>query len=210
MNNKLKFSNEYYNLVNLYKIAHKNGIKKNNFFLPNNITFDGKSLSPWIQYLKKIIENTNSKSILDYGCGKAKFYNNQIQLGDKKYKGVLDYWGITEVKLFDPGIEEYDKYPIKNYDGVICTDVLEHIALKDLDAVVKDIFSFSNKFVFFVISTILDKKTLNDGRNVHQTVKNEDWWKRFFSKFESYFVNIDCTVMLTNLGEKSDAVKRII
>ena len=32
----------------------------------------------------------------------------------------------------------------------------------------------------------------------------------FFTKFESYFVNIDCTVMLTNLGEKSDKVKRII
>jgi hypothetical protein len=76
--------------------------------------------------------------------------------------------------------------------------------------VVKDIFSFSNKFVFFVISTVLDQKILNDGRNVHQTVKSEDWWNFFFTKFESYFVNIDCTVMLTNLGEKSDKVKRII
>lgn len=209
-NNKSKFSDEYYSLVNLYKIAHKNGIKKNNFFLPNNITFDGKSLAPWIQYLKKIIKNTNSKSILDYGCGKAKYYHNQIQLGDKKFKGVSDYWNITEVKLFDPGIKEYHKYPIKNYDGVICTDVLEHIGIEDLDNVVKDIFSFSNKFVFFVISTILDQKTLNDGRNVHQTVKNEDWWRKFFLKFESYYANIDCTVMLTNLGEKSDIVKRII
>ena len=53
MNNKTKFSSDYYNLVNQYKIAHKNGIKKNNFYLSNNITFDGKSLAPWIQYLKK-------------------------------------------------------------------------------------------------------------------------------------------------------------
>ena len=210
MNNKSKFSSDYYNLVNQYKIAHKNGIKKNNFYLSKNITFDGKSLAPWIQYLKKIINSTNSKSILDYGCGKAKYYNNQIQLEDKKYRGVVDYWGIKEVKLFDPGIEEYEMYPIKNYDGVICTDVLEHIGIEDLDSVVNDIFSFSNKFVFFVISTVLDKKILNDGRNVHQTVKSEEWWKYFFTKFKSSFVNIDCTVILTNLGEKSDKVKRII
>ena len=183
MNNKSKFSSKYYNLVNLYKIAHKNGIKKNDFFLSNNITFDGKSLAPWIQYLKKIINNSNSESVLDYGCGKAKYYKNQIQVEGKNYRGVEDYWGVKEVKLFDPGVEEYHEYPLKKYDGVICTDVLEHIGIADLDTVVKDIFSLSNKFVFFVISTILDQKTLDDGRNVHQTVKSEDWWRNFFFKF---------------------------
>jgi hypothetical protein len=210
MNNKSKFSNDYYSLINLYKVAHKNGIKKDDFFLPNTITFDGKSLAPWIQHLKKIINNSNSKSILDYGCGKAKYYNNQIHLEGKNYKGAGDYWGVKEVKLFDPGVEEYHKYPLKNYDGVICTDVLEHVGIKDLNAVVRDIFNFSNKFVFFVISTILDKKTLEDGRNVHQTVKNEDWWRQFFLKFESESKNIECIVMLTNLGKNSDIVKRII
>ena len=209
MNNKSKFSNDYYSLVNLYKLAHKKGIKKNDFFLPYNITFDGKSLAPWIQHLKKLISNSNSKTILDYGCGKAKYYNNQIHLGGKYYKGVTEYWGLEEVKLFDPGVEEYQNYPIKKYDGVICTDVLEHVAIEDLDNVVKDILDFSNKFVFFVVSTILDQKTLDDGRNVHQTVKNEDWWRSFFSKFEGYSTNLDFIVMLTNLGKNSDIVKRI-
>lgn len=210
MKNKSKFSSDYYCLINLYKKAHKKGIKKNDFFLPNNITFDGKSLAPWIKYLKKIINNSNSKSILDYGCGKAKFYNNEIELEGKKYKGVGDYWDLAEVKLFDPGIEEYSKYPNKNYDGVICTDVLEHIGIADLEKVVEDIFNFSNKFVFFVISTILDKKLLDDGRNVHQTVRNEEWWKQFFFKFKSNFKNIDSIVILTNLGVKSDIAKRIL
>ena len=87
---------------------------------------------------------------------------------------------------------------------------MEHVSIVDLDNVVQDILGFSNKFVFFVISTILDQKTLDDGRNVHQTVKNEDWWRQFFLKFESESKNIECIVMLTNLGKNSDIAKRII
>ena len=178
--------------------------------MSNSITFDGKSLEPWIKNIKKIINNTDSKSILDYGCGKAKYYNNRIQIDSLEYNGLSDYWGIEETKLFDPGVEEYESYPNKKYDGVICTDVLEHIYKADLDSVVKDIFSFSKKFVFFVISTSLDQKILSDGRNVHQTVKNEDWWKNFFIEAKYNFSTIGCYVILTNLGDNSDQIKRII
>jgi len=210
MKSENKFSKEYYSLINEYKNAHKKGIQKNDYFLSNNITFDGKSLEPWIQNIKKIIINTNSKNILDYGCGKAKFYKNQIQIDKRKYNGLADYWDVEEIKLFDPGVEEYEGYPDKKYDGVICTDVLEHISTTDLENVVKDIFNFSNKFVFFVISTILDQKILSDGRNVHQTVQNEEWWKQFFSKINCDFKIINSFVILTNLGDNSDIVKRII
>ena len=147
MKNINRFSKEYYSLVNEYKHAHKIGIKKNNFHLSENITFDGKSLAPWIVHIKKIIDFTGSTSILDYGCGKAKLYKNQFNIQDRNYDGLMDYWNIKDLKLFDPGVEEYEKYPAKKYDGVVCTDVLEHIRKSDLDIVVKDIFNFSDKFV---------------------------------------------------------------
>ena len=78
--NETKFSQEYYNLIDQYKHAHKNGIKKNNQVLPKDITFDGKSLRPWIKPIRDLINLTDSKSILDYGCGKAKFYKNKISI----------------------------------------------------------------------------------------------------------------------------------
>ena len=211
MNIGNKFSREYYDLINQYKYAHKNGIKKNNQLLPKDITFDGKSLRPWIKHIKDLINFTNSKSILDYGCGKAKFYNNKISINEKKYTNISDYWKIDEIKLFDPGVKEYEIYPNKKYDGVICTDVLEHIHLTDLKIVVEDIFNFSNKFVFFVISTALDQKLLFDGRNVHQTVKDEKWWKFFFSSITNEFKHLNCIVILTDVGGSySNNVKRII
>ena len=209
--NRTKFSQEYYNLIDQYKHAHKNGIKKNNQALPKDITFDGKSLRPWIKHIRDLINLTDSKSILDYGCGKAKFYNNKININNILYKNLGEYWKIDEIKLFDPGVQEYETYPDKNYDGVICTDVLEHINLIDLKNVVEDIFKFSNKFIFFVISTILDQKLLSDGRNVHQTVKDEKWWKNFFSPIIDEFKHINCIVVLTDVdGRNSNKIKRII
>ena len=204
-----KFSYEYYNLIDQYKYVHKHGIRKKDFFIDNNRTFDGKSLGRWINTIKKIIIKTNSKSILDYGCGKAKYYNNEFQIEDKIYKNLKKYWNVSEIKLFDPGVKEFETYPNKNYDGVICTDVLEHISSHDLDYIVKDIFNFSNKFAFFVISTVLDEKFLPDGRNVHQTVKNEKWWEDFFYKIKVNFSNIECVVVAT-MGEKGKLAKRII
>ena len=204
-----KFSYEYYNLIDQYKYVHKHGIRKNNFFIDKNQTFDGKSLGRWIKTINQIIIKTNSKSILDYGCGKAKYYNNEFQIENKIYSNIKEYWNVSEIKLFDPGVEEFESYPNKNYDGVICIDVLEHISSQDLNCIVKDIFNFSNKFAFFVISTTLDEKFFPDGRNVHQTVKNEEWWKDFFYKIKDKFSKIQCVVIAT-MGEKGKLAKRLI
>ena len=59
-------------------------------------TFDGKSLGRWIKTIKNIIIKTNSKSILDYGCGKGKLMEF---LNEKGYKCTG----------YDPAIEKYDK-----------------------------------------------------------------------------------------------------
>ena len=204
-----KFSYEYYNLINQYKYVHKHGIRKKNFFIGKDQTFDGKSLGRWIKTINNIIIKTNSKSIIDYGCGKAKYYNNEFQIEDKIHNSLKEYWNVSEIKLFDPGVKEFETYPNKNYDGVICTDVLEHISSLDLDYIVNDIFNLSNKFTFFVVSTTLDEKFFPDGRNVHQTVKNEEWWKVFFNKIKDKFSNIECFVVAT-MGEKGKLAKRLI
>ena len=120
-----------------------------------------------------------------------------------------------DLKILEIASNTKNHKVIKNYThqsknkNPLCGDEME-ISLIIKDNVVQDILGFSNKFVFFVISTILDKKTLDDGRNVHQTVKSEDWWKSFFLKFKKHSANLDVIVMLTNLGKNSDIVKRII
>lgn len=71
------------------------------------------------------------------------------------------------------------------FDGVICTDVMEHIDRPDIDKTLNDIFSFLNhgKFAFFNICTRSSFKTLPDGRSVHLTVEPAEWWEEKLDRF---------------------------
>ena len=110
----IKFSKKYYDLIDQYKIAHKNGIKKNNDLIDGVNTFSGRSLENNLFDIKKIISDTASVDLLDCGCGKAIWYTNTITVNNIEYSGVSNFWKIKEFYLFDPGVDKYSKNPIKN------------------------------------------------------------------------------------------------
>ena len=180
-----EFSKKYYDLIDQYKIAHKNGIKKNNGLIDGINTFSGRSLENNLFDIKKIISDTASVDLLDYGCGKAIWYTNTITVNNIEYSGVSNFWNIKEFYLFDPGVDKYSKKPNKKFDGVVCTDVLEHIHPDDIENVVTEIFSFAKKFVFFDIATVEDNKILSNGENAHLIVKPHKWWLDFLKPFNS-------------------------
>jgi hypothetical protein len=127
--------------------------------------FTGTSLKPHLKTIADLIRQTESKHVLDYGCGKARLHR----------KGRTAFWG-ADVTLYDPAVESFSKKPYAWFDGVICTDVLEHVPEEEVDAVLKEIFDYAQKFVFLSISTKPAEKTFPDGTNVHVTVKPSYWW----------------------------------
>ena len=79
--------------------------------------------------------------------------------------------------LYDIGVPEISRKPEGSFDGVICTDVMEHIEEGDIDEVLHYIINTADKFVFFHIACRPSKrKRLPDGRDVHLTVKPPHWW----------------------------------
>ena len=56
------------------------------------------------------------------------------------------------------------------------TDVLEHIEEENLDAVISEIYSKADKFVYLGICNSPANSILPDGRNAHVTQKELDWW----------------------------------
>ena len=114
------YSNYYYELIEKYKLFHKNGVKNQ----PGFSTFLGYSLSKWIVKIKEIIETSNSNSLIDFGCGKGFLYNNKFKIGEKEYENLSDFWSIKNIYLYDPAVKRFSTYPSNTYDGVICTDVI--------------------------------------------------------------------------------------
>ena len=181
------FSEKYYSIIDEYVDFHENGTEK----LPPEKTFQGTSLLKWVFQINKIIKDTKSHSLIDFGCGKALGYVSPIKVDNKVFKNVSDFWEINNMFLYDPGVKKYSKYPTRKADGIICTDVIEHIPPQDIKNFINELYKLSNKFIFVVIAIRPATKYFEDGNNIHLSLKKQDEWKKIFLSFkEKYpFVN---------------------
>ena len=181
------FSKYYYEVIKKYKAFHENGIKNQ----PGFSTFLGYSLTKWILKIQEIIKTNNCNSLLDFGCGKAFLYKNKFKIGDKEFTNLSDFWNLQNIYLYDPGLEEYSDYPKGKYDGIICTDVVEHIPENDILNFIDELFKLSNKFIFVVIATMPASKYFDDGKNIHLSLKDQEEWKKIFLEFKKKYPNIN-------------------
>lgn len=184
---KNKYSQNYYNVISKYKGFHINGTDK----LSGPKTFLGHSLVKWIVKIKDIIILSSSKSIIDYGCGKAFLYEKKINILNRDYRNLQEYWDLQDIYLYDPAVEKYSEEPTKRADGIICTDVIEHIPEEDIITFINDLFKLANKFIFVVIATVPASKYFDDGRNIHLCIKTENEWKGIFMRFKKKYPDID-------------------
>ncbi len=141
-------------LVGQYRTMHEAG------------HFPGHSIKRHIEAITVLVRKTGANSLLDYGCGKGQQY-----IGG----ALAREWGCRPY-LYDPAVIQLSKKPEGRFDGVICTDVLEHIPEEAVPDILREIFAYARKFVFLSICTRAAKKTLPDGRNCHLTIKPEEWW----------------------------------
>ena len=185
----LKPSEDYYELLDSYKELHKEEGK-----------FRGISLVPLVPTLINVIKENNSKTLLDYGCGKAIPYSKKECKSIGLKKPVQELCNLDSFDLYDPAYPKYNKLSKKKYDIVVCTDVMEHIAEQDIDWVLKDILSHSKKTVFLNISCQPAlkhfKKGKFKGQNVHVSVFHGTWWsdkvKNIWNKFKHLKIYMVC------------------
>lgn len=127
-----------------------------------------------LQIVVELVKRTKPRNLLDYGSGQGYQY-----LSSRSH----DAWGGLLPYCYDIGVRQLSERPVGQFDGIICSDVLEHIEEAEIEDVLADIFSFSavrqapdQSFVYFHISTVPAKRLLPDGRNQHLTVHGPDWW----------------------------------
>lgn len=112
------------------------------------------------KFVREVMRNTGSVTVLDYGCGKGTL---GMALGDC-------------VTNYDPAIEEWANDP-SPADLVVCTDVLEHVEPEYLPAVLDHLRALAKKVVFIVVACRPANRHLPDGRNAHLIVEPPEWWE---------------------------------
>lgn len=116
----------------------------------------------WAGMVEDLREETESRTVLDYGCGQGSI---GISLGHPDW-----------LHEYDPAIPGKETPP-DHADLVVCTDVLEHVEPELLDNVLKQIAKIAVKGVFMVIATRAADKVLADGRNAHLIQEDAGWWR---------------------------------
>jgi len=134
--------------------------------------------------IKSYLEKYKCKTLLDYGCGAALQYS--------KYR-LDEYWDITRLYCYDPGVEQFEKKPTEKYEAVINTDVLEHIPEASVYDVIQDIYTYADKFVYFSIATVPSRAILPNGENAHCTLKTHTEWVNIIKRYKTVPTVVRCT-----------------
>lgn len=170
-----------------YKKMHAEGYERKNGDRVTQVkaeeTYVGEQLLNFRLIIQEMVEKTGAKTILDYGCGKGQQYD-PMPIADNSgavvAQSIQEFWNVDKIKLYDPGYKKHWDLPKGKFDGVVSTDVLEHIPVEDIPWVVEEQFSYAKKFVFANIACYPALATLPDGSNAHVTVKNPEWWDGLF------------------------------
>ena len=137
-----------------------------------NTNYPGNNLKPQLHHILDLITDMQPETLLDFGCGKGLQYS--------KWKHHEDM-GIMP-SLYDPAVPEYEILPDGSFDGIISTDVMEHIPEEQIPETFDAITRRADKFVFLAIATSPAIAILPNGDNAHCTLKPIEWWVEMYNK----------------------------
>ena len=174
--NRRSPSPRYLELQTMYRQMHQQGERFLGVTAEN--TFPGFSLDAQLSRIKALVSRTEGDTLLDYGCGKGQQYQPR-PIKDEfgaVWPAVIDSLDIGELVCYDPCYEPHNSLPEGKFDGVICTDVLEHCPELDLPWIIGELFGYAKKFVFANVACYPAHKRLPNGENAHCTIQPASWW----------------------------------
>lgn len=134
--------------------------------------FRGLTVMPHQEVIGRLIQEHGARTLLDFGCGAGDQYRPPFEIHKR--------WGIEKPTLYDPAFPTHDKLPEGQFDGVIVSDVLEHLNERDVPSFIERIFGYAKSFVWASVCCRPAHKNFPDGRNIHLTVQPLVWWERQF------------------------------
>jgi hypothetical protein len=160
--------------------------------------FPGFSVLPYVLRIKRLLTKYQVAQVLDYGSGKGYQYADVDEIPASlsqrlrrclkscggKWRCVPDYWGVPAPTCYDPAYMPHSCRPHGKFDGVVCTDVLEHCPEEDIDWIIADLFGYAERLLFVSVACTPARKHFPNGKNVHSTVKSAKWWAQQFVRFE--------------------------
>ena len=136
----------------------KNGTRKEK-------VYNDFQLTKFRHVCKKQISNEKIKTVLDYGGGGSDW--DAPGFDPETNQSAKQFFKVQKVHTFEPARGLMEK---RNADCVVCIDVLEHIAIEDIDYVLEQICNLSKKYIFLNVGCYSAAALLPNGDNAHITL----------------------------------------
>jgi len=184
-------------LVELYRQMHTGGYvaQRGAEAVPVSAdhAFPGDALPMWSAFIRAEILRYGSRSLLDYGAGKARYYREPqhfLEHGGTWRRGMLKpYWNDIHIHTYEPALG--DPLPQRKFDCVVNADVLEHVYAGDVPWVVDEMFSLARHFVFCNIACYPAQARLPTGEDAHIMVRTPDYWRGVFDSVANNHPGVD-------------------
>lgn len=201
-------SQRYRDLLEQHRVMHEKGERRGEDRpgRPAAETFDGRSLKKEIEPIAALIRETGAKEILDYGAGKGVHYQAYEGEPETSRYRSQPAWPGVKVVCFDPCYAPFAEPFDGQCDGVISTDVVEHLPPEDVPWVLDEMFKAAKKFVYVATVSFPAKKSLNNGDNAHSTIAPPAWWRGQMERAAKRHPNIRWVLTCdekTRLGKKA-------
>lgn len=138
--------------------------------------FRGLTILQHAEQIAGLVRTHRARTLLDYGSGAGDAWRSPHKL----HKQLGLKW--FDVALYDPAFPEHDDPPFGKWDGVLCSDVLEHVPEPEVLELIDRLFSHAHRFVWASVCCRPAKKLFPDGTNMHVTLHPIDWWREQFQQ----------------------------
>ena len=175
------FSKKGCQLIELYtKIATDGYATRTGDFIQS--AYDSFELVKFKKLVQPEFQSSNIKTVLDYGCGGS----NWEIAGFNGEQSAKDFFKLDAVYRYEPARDLDERQLV---DAVTCFDVLEHIFVSDVPAVLRDILSLADHLVVLNVACYKANALLPNGENAHITTRHPLWWKGMLDSLAPEFPN---------------------
>ncbi len=166
-----QFSRKGQALVTMYTTMAEQGYERVDQTKVEDV-FSDFELRAYRESIRRVFEQQDIRTVLDYGCGGSDWRTTGFD--ETTGQSAMDYFHLKQACRYEPARGLDERCPV---DCVISFDVLEHIFIADVPAVLRDMFSYTGKLLFLNIACYPAAAKLPNGENAHITVRDPLWWK---------------------------------
>ena len=185
-------------LITLYEQMVREGYERTDEKKVEN-AFSDFELRAYRTDVSSIFREYSISTVLDYGCGGSDWRCGGFD--DETGQSAIAYFNIRHAYRYEPARNLDERQTV---DCVISFDVLEHIFISDVPAVLRDIFSYATKLAVINVACYPAAARLPGGENAHITVRHPLWWKGMVDSIAVEYPNVVIYLVCSTGWRKSN------